>query len=74
MTVSSKIYENLIFSYDLFRRLTKRGNTIKLANGYFWVSIESVTAYTVQLEKTHGLDFKTSKFPHHVVYSRYHLV
>ena len=27
--------------------------------------------FTVQLEMTHGLDFKTPKFPHHVIYSRY---
>ena len=28
---------------------------------------------TVYLETTHGLDFKTPKFPHHVIYSRYRL-
>ena len=29
--------------------------------------------YTVHLETTHGLDFKTPNFPHHVIYSRYSL-
>ena len=28
---------------------------------------------TVHLETTDGLDFKTPKFPHHVIYSRYRL-
>ena len=28
---------------------------------------------TFQLETTHGLDFKTPKFPHHVIYSHYRL-
>ena len=28
---------------------------------------------TVHLETTHELDFKTPKFPHHVIYSRYRL-
>ena len=28
---------------------------------------------TVHLETTHGLGFKTPKFPRHVVYSRYRL-
>ena len=28
---------------------------------------------TVHLETTHGLDFKTPKFPRHVIYSRYRI-
>ena len=28
---------------------------------------------TVHLENTHELDFKTLKFPHHVINGRYHI-
>ena len=32
-----------------------------------------MTKGILYLEMTHGLDFKTPTFPHHVIYSRYHL-